>query len=67
MSSRSKRRHKGGKRKSSSMFEKIRLPVPEIKLHRVGPHLWEIPQNGGMRVPGRLYANDALMEVIRQD
>ena len=67
MGSRSKRRHKGGKRKSSSMFEKIRLPVPEIKLHRVGPHLWEIPQNGGMRVPGRIYANDALMEVIRQD
>jgi len=49
------------------MFEKIRVPGPEIKLRQVKPFLWEIPPSGGMRVPGRIYANDALMEMIRTD
>ena len=67
MSWKSKKRRKGGKRKSSSTFEKIRVPGPEVKLHRIKPHLWEIPPSGGMRVPARIYASDLLMESIRQD
>jgi tRNA-splicing ligase RtcB len=67
MSWKSKKRQTGGKHKSSSMFEKIRVPSPEIKLRRINPNLWEIPRSGGMRVPARIYANDALMESIRHD
>ncbi len=29
--------------------------------------LWEIPPEGSMRVPGRILANDRLIEIIRQD
>jgi tRNA-splicing ligase RtcB len=29
--------------------------------------LWEIPKQGGMRVPGRVFASDALMQSIRED
>ena len=31
------------------------------------PWLWEIPVSGRMRVPGRVYATDRLMEDIRGD
>jgi tRNA-splicing ligase RtcB len=31
------------------------------------PYVWEIPRTGGMRVPGRIYASDALMTGIRDD
>jgi tRNA-splicing ligase RtcB len=34
---------------------------------QVGPYLWEIPRQGGMRVPGRVYASDALMAGLRDD
>ena len=30
-------------------------------------YLWEIPKAGKMRVPGRIYASEALMSQIRQD
>jgi tRNA-splicing ligase RtcB len=30
-------------------------------------YLWEIPQVGSMRVPGRIYASETLMNKIRQD
>ena len=33
-------------------------------LKRVGDVVWEIPPSGGMRVPGRIFASDALMEVV---
>lgn len=36
-------------------------------LKRLSPVLWEIPKEGGMRVPGRIYASEKLMESIRQD
>ncbi len=29
--------------------------------------VWEIPRAGGMRVPGRIYADDKLMELIRKE
>jgi tRNA-splicing ligase RtcB len=34
---------------------------------RVSEVLWEIPTGPGMRVPGRIYASDALMDAVRQD
>ncbi len=34
---------------------------------RVDTHVWEIPRTGGMRVPGRVYASEALMAAIRDD
>lgn len=37
---------------------------PPVKL---SDYLWEIPPEGGMRVPGRVFASDALMEVVLHD
>jgi tRNA-splicing ligase RtcB len=39
----------------------------EIKLNRLEEYLWEIPRQGGMRVPGRIFASDALMADLRAD
>ena len=38
-----------------------------IDMKRINDYLWEIPAKGGMRVPARIYANDALMQAIRSD
>lgn len=38
-----------------------------MEIRRIEPWLWEIPASGDMRVPGRVYASDALMEDIRGD
>jgi tRNA-splicing ligase RtcB len=38
-----------------------------VKVVRKSPYLWEIPMEGGMRVPGRVYASDRLMEDLRND
>ena len=40
-----------------------------MHVERRGPCLWEIPPDvrPGMRVPGRIYADDALFEAIRRD
>jgi tRNA-splicing ligase RtcB len=34
---------------------------------QVSDHLWEVPREGGMRVPGRIFASAALMEVVLED
>ncbi len=34
---------------------------------RISEFLWEIPREGGMRVPGRIFASDALMEMVLED
>jgi tRNA-splicing ligase RtcB len=39
----------------------------EIKLNRLEEYLWEIPRQGGMRVPGRIFANDTLMADLKAD
>ncbi|MBI2487592.1 MAG: RtcB family protein [Deltaproteobacteria bacterium] len=39
----------------------------EIKLEKIHDYLWEIPQKGGMRVPGRVYTNEKMLRDIRQD
>src|SRR5437870_1489429 len=40
-----------------------------MQLERVGPYLWRIPRDEGrgMRVPGLIVADDALMAQIRSD
>ncbi|MGH7807925.1 MAG: RtcB family protein, partial [Thermodesulfobacteriota bacterium] len=39
----------------------------EIKLEKIHDYLWEIPQKGGMRVPGRIYTSEKMLRDIRQD
>jgi tRNA-splicing ligase RtcB (3'-phosphate/5'-hydroxy nucleic acid ligase) len=39
----------------------------KIELECVEDYLWEIPRQGGMRVPGRIYANGTLMAALRED
>lgn len=36
-------------------------------LRRISDVLWELSPREGMLVPGRIYASDALMEVVRED
>ncbi len=38
-----------------------------ITLERVRDAVWEIPQEGGMRVPARVFASEALLEEITED
>ena len=40
-----------------------------MHVERVSPYLWRVPQDKGrgMRVPGLVVADDALMEAIRSD
>ena len=39
----------------------------EIKLNRIEECLWEIPREGGMRVPGRIYATKKLIASLKED
>jgi tRNA-splicing ligase RtcB len=43
------------------------MPSDPIKLTRLEEYLWEIPREGGMRVPGRIYASDKLMTGLKED
>ncbi len=38
-----------------------------LAIRRLSECCWEIPKQGGMRVPGRIYANDALMQLLEKD
>jgi hypothetical protein len=38
-----------------------------LEMKRVNDTLWEIPQSGKMRVPGRIYSSDKLMEALEGD
>src|SRR5438094_697008 len=38
-----------------------------VELQRISDYLWEIPRQGGMRVPGRIYASEKLMAELRDD
>src|ERR671922_2647670 len=46
------------------MSEDIMADVP---IRQLTDYVWEIPQHGGMRVPGRVYATRELMADIRKD
>ena len=39
----------------------------EIQLNRIEECLWEIPRQGGMRVPGRIYATEKLFADLKKD
>ena len=39
----------------------------DINLVRIEDFLWEIPRQGGMRVPGRIYANEKLISGLKSD
>ncbi len=36
-------------------------------VNQVNDYVWELPVMGGMRVPGRIYADRRLMEALRED
>jgi len=36
-------------------------------IKQIDKHIWEIPQSGAMRVPGRVFASEKLMQAIRND
>ena len=38
-----------------------------MQLRQIDDHVWEIPRQGGMRVPGRIYASAKLMRDLRDD
>ncbi|MDZ7261105.1 MAG: RtcB family protein [candidate division KSB1 bacterium] len=38
-----------------------------MKIRKVNDFLWEIPKEGKMRVPGRIYASERMVQTIRQD
>ena len=38
-----------------------------VTLHRVREYVWEIPPEGGMRVPARVLASETLLDEISQD
>jgi len=37
------------------------------ELRKINDYLWEIPRRGQMRVPGRIYASERLLEDLRDD
>ena len=39
----------------------------EIEVKRLEEYLWEIPRQGGMRVPGRIFASEKLMSGLKAD
>ncbi len=41
--------------------------MPEIKFNKIQSYLWEIPKQGGMRVPARIYATEKMMGAIQSD
>ena len=42
-------------------------PKEVIELNRISESLWEIPATGRMRVPGRIYADERLIQAGQQD
>ncbi len=38
-----------------------------MELRKLADDIWEIPKTGGMRVPGRVFASDALLVKARED
>lgn len=39
----------------------------ERVINKVSQNIWEIPQTGKMHVPGRIYASEELMQILRND
>ena len=41
--------------------------MSEVNIRRLDKNVWEIPKEGKMRVPARVYASEALFEKIKSD
>lgn len=41
--------------------------MTDMTIRQINDYVWEIPKQGGMRVPGRVYATQELMADIRKD
>lgn len=39
----------------------------EAKLRKIEAYLWEVEKTGGMRVPGRIYANESMVDQARSE
>ena len=40
----------------------------EVSIRKISENMWEIPQTGGMRVPGLVFASEAMMgEIVRDE
>ncbi|MBE0477657.1 intein-containing RctB family protein [Candidatus Aerophobetes bacterium] len=39
----------------------------DFDIRKIDDYRWEIPKSGGMRVPGRLYTNEKMLQVIKKD
>jgi len=38
-----------------------------IEVRKIHDYLWEIPRTGGMRVPGRVYTTEKMLDAIREE
>jgi tRNA-splicing ligase RtcB (3'-phosphate/5'-hydroxy nucleic acid ligase) len=43
------------------------MAMEQIPLNRLEEYLWEIPRQGNMRVPGRIYATEKLIAGLKTD
>src|SRR5438034_3477745 len=43
------------------------VSMGQVPIRQINDYVWEIPKQGGMRVPGRIYATSELMADIRKD
>src|SRR5213595_4158220 len=43
------------------------VSMGQVPIRQINDYVWEIPKQGGMRVPGRVYATRELMADIRKD
>jgi len=41
--------------------------MPEINLKKINDYEWEIPKTGKMKVPGRIFASEKLLEKMKED
>jgi tRNA-splicing ligase RtcB len=41
--------------------------MPEIRLEKIDDNRWFLPQTGSMRVPGIIYANDKIYDLLKED
>lgn len=41
--------------------------MSELKLERIDDNRWLLPQTGGMKVPGIIYANEKIYSLLKQD
>ena len=50
-------------------YERVRMPTKPIQMKKIDENIWEIPQSfiPGMNVPGRVYADEKLLEKMKLD